>query len=875
MNVTADQLRVRVGQLCERWPGTRIVGIHLAEWQGGDRLNLNDATFRIAWCPSTLAVSEALAGEAASDRLIVLTPLSESDLPLDVLARFARRRLIHPERWEMVRAAFGVSALDPRMPMHGWMADALLAARPDGFTAPGSVLDSNTGWACVFDHFLGLADGSPDADSLLRWSLREESAQRFRRLESKLADAVVERFTATAGELGALLGAGIVAGHAEELLSVGLTCGVLFASGAEPNERWAQATARLEPFLGGASVSVELGRAWADAAHRVLLALPQTERENWLDRAERLLTRLRAEEFAVLSTVLPSGFDQRLEQFARTAGIALEKPKTLDDAEQAFRHVLEHEICDEQPARTRGFEMAIRLLRCVLQPSHLPSELPGFIKHHMQRGAFEDWARRYLLGGDAHAGVAEFYGRLYQAFRGQREEANRAFASILSDQSAGPGNSEVIPIEACLTQTLVPLAQHAPVLLLVMDGMDAGVFEELHDSLVSLGWRRQRGVAPDAVLAVLPTVTESSRMALISGAVSKGNATSEKQAFAAHADLLSVSRAKRPPLLFHKGDLTEGPAEVLAPKVRNALCDDQQRVVGIVLNAVDDHLAKSEQLQIAWNVGSVRLLASVLNEARTVGRALVLTSDHGHVLEADGVKLDGDTEGRWRSADPAPGDLETEIGGARVRAATGQDRIVLPWSETIRYGYRKNGYHGGATIQEAVVPVGVYLGPGETLDGWDPVSLLYPTWWRSAESEAPLRLPLPRIQRPKSRPESDRPQLDLLEEADRTRERTDSRWEELFASEVFVAQRQLAGRGAPNDNRVQAALNGLAEAHERMPISAFAAAVGVPLVRVRGVIAGLQRLLNVDGYSIIALDDVMERVELDADLLVAQFGLDA
>ena len=32
-------------------------------------------------------------------------------------------------------------------------------------------------------------------------------------------------------------------------------------------------------------------------------------------------------------------------------------------------------------------------------------------------------------------------------------------------------------------------------------------------------------------------------------------------------------------------------------------------------------------------------------------------------------------------------------------------------------------------LQEAVVPVGVFVGPGEVLDGWEPVSVSYPTWW--------------------------------------------------------------------------------------------------------------------------------------------------
>ena len=233
---------------------------------------------------------------------------------------------------------------------------------------------------------------------------------------------------------------------------------------------------------------------------------------------------------------------------------------------------------------------------------------------------------------------------------------------------------------------MVPLGRSRPVLVLVLDGMDAGVFEELCEDLKERGWQRQRGPAPAAVLAVLPTVTESSRMALMTGRVGRGNAAAEKAGFARHRDLRGASLAGRPPLLFHKGDLTGDAAEGLAAPVRNALRDGRQRIVGIVLNAVDDHLAKSEQLHLAWRVDSIRLLPTILTEAHAAGRVIVLTSDHGHVLEADGVKLSGDAEGRWRRAASPAKELEIEIEGSRVQAATGQKRIVVPWSETVRYG---------------------------------------------------------------------------------------------------------------------------------------------------------------------------------------------
>ena len=918
--MTPEHLTRQVERLCERWPDTRVVGVHAARWRGDDSIAVNGETFPVRWCPSALAVSERLAALGDDDRLIVLTPLVDKDLGLDVLARLARRRLHHPERWQMVRDAYGVASVDPRLPMQPWMADALLGARPHRRRSPASVLDAGTAWTHVLAHHLDLSDGAPDAGTIIRWSIEPGAAERFAALPAPLAEAVRLRLGESAGGLGVLLAGGIAAGHASELLPIGLVCDLLFgdedatpttpstprADAGSPNppegapvrsdarpgsprgRRSAgmdgslppngphpglvQAAARLEPLLGGASVAPARGREWAAAARRVFRGLPRERRGEWLRRAEGRLSHLKAEAFAERSSVLPSGLRGRLARFAAAATAAIDAPDALESAERAFRRVREHVACDDQRERVRHLEMALRLVRSLHPSCEAASAPAGLMAHHAAEGAFEDWARRHLLGGDEHPEVGALFGAIHRAVRVHREARNRAFAEGVREYLTGAGGPDVVPIEHCLARTVAPLGQSRPVLVLVLDGMDAGVFEEIGESLHERGWRRQRGPAPEAVLAVLPTVTESSRMALLSGSVKRGSAAAEKAAFARHPDLLGISRAARPPLLFHKAELTGGAAEGLAAPVREALRDERRRVVGAVLNAVDDHLAKSEQMQLAWRFDSIRLLPAILMEAHAAGRAVVLTSDHGHVLEAGGVKLPGDGEGRWRSAAAPATALEIEIGGARVRAATGLERIVLPWSETVRYGSKRNGYHGGVSLQEAVVPVGVYVGPGERLDGWEPAPVSYPPWWFAEEPDpAGFHLPVPGRKQAGTEAPRD-PQRDLFTEAARSRSADATRWDPLFASEVYAAQRQLAGRGAPDDDTVRAALDALFEARGRLPIASLATRLDVPAPRMRSVIAGLQRLLNVDGYPVLRFSGGTEHVELDGDLFARQFN---
>jgi hypothetical protein len=83
----------------------------------------------------------------------------------------------------------------------------------------------------------------------------------------------------------------------------------------------------------------------------------------------------------------------------------------------------------------------------------------------------------------------------------------------------------------------------------------------------------------------------------------------------------------------------------------------------------------------------------------------------------------------------------------------------------------------------------------------------------------------------------------------------------------------MAGRLAPSDETVQTILAALAERNDRVPRVILAQATGQPEFRLRGILAGLQRLLNVDGYQVVAVDEAAQNVVLDRQLLLKQFQL--
>src|SRR5690606_3087114 len=347
-----------------------------------------------------------------------------------------------------------------------------------------------------------------------------------------------------------------------------------------------------------------------------------------------------------------------------------------------------------------------------------------------------------------------------------------------------------------------PAAAAAPVLLLVLDGMGAADFLQLRDGLRGAGWQAWWPGAvsgPSVAIAAVPSITRISRASLLAGRITTGAAADEVRAFRENRALVAHSRAGKPPRLFHKGALTEGVNARLVEDVRTALSDPEQRVVGIILSAVDDALAKSDQVAPAWSVDRIRLLPPILSVAQRVGRVVILASDHGHVLESATTAIDGGEEERWRAAEGEVAETEIVIAGPRVQAATGSSEIVVPWSEQVRYVRKKAGYHGGVTPQEIIVPVVVLAPWDRELEGWQTLVEDPPRWWPAdASSGTPVAAaestpPAESKHSKRARREAQQPSLFGDPIPSVTPAKVD--WiARLIVSPVFAAQRELAGK---------------------------------------------------------------------------------
>jgi hypothetical protein len=933
--VTLPVLRALLDQARRQRYSSGVLGVRARpEWQGAPEFTDVGVPVRVVPCVSALAVREALLGRADGKWLVVLTDRPDDDLGAGVLSHLVWHRLRTPDPWDAVRLRFAATGVEPALTTaaedRNIATGLLMAAPPEGWPpAPGGVLTRDHALGAVAAAHLGLTDPVIDATSVLAWTADPEVSTRVADLRSlagdALAGAVLDWAAGHSGAAGPSLRHLLRAGEARDAVPLGLVTGLLAGEGnrtAETGQLAREALIRLEPRFGGAALAGSALRSWAGESAAVVAGMLQdpAERGNGqalLARADELLAASRAGALADGSDLLPSGLTRRLASLAgvlraAVAGVPPADPDlpwvpagALAGVEQAWIRVAIHRLTDGD-ARTPAFHAAVRLARWLAGSSAAgQASLRALAGRH---GDSDAWADSAV--GDAAPGVSDpdlgaGLAAVLAAVRARRAAHDTAFATALAahtsdDPAAVSGtHAGVQHLEDLLPGVILPLARSAPVLLLVLDGMSAGVGTEVIASVLARtgdGWaeaflpgQSHRATA----LAVLPTLTEVSRASLLCGELRTGGQEVERRGYETLTDAYGLRGAA----LFHKKPLDSSRLGfAVADDVAAAIADvTGQPLVTCVLNTIDDALDRSDPGGTEWGADAVKHLVPLLDRARHAGRIVVLTADHGHVVERrQGTQRSYPdiSSGRSRAATSPAGDGEVLVAGPRVLRHDG--RAILAVDEQLRYGPLKAGYHGGGAPAEAAVPVALLVA-GAIPEG---VSLHLappqePAWW--IDPVAPTATAVPPAAVPKRRPAADyrkRPQdtaPTLFDEPDAGPAPAEPAQEAqsqeaprslvpaaVLKSASYAAQKKIAGRVSVTDDQIRGLLDALVAApgHRLVPAQA-AAALTVSPVMLRGAILHVQRLLNVEGYPVLRIDADGGTVVLDAALLREQFGIRA
>ena len=928
------------------------------QWRGEARLSVDDVVATVAPCPTVLAVLDALsAPREQGSYLVVLTPCEAHELGDSVLALAIGQEVRAVNRWDLVADAFGASRLDPRLTKtdQRWLAEALLDAQPAGGWRhlAGPVLGRDTalrrlagarfGAPGVGSGDVGTGPGADetvlDAAALLVWTRDEAAVARFLALRPEERAGLTGWLSESVGPVARVVFA--MLGHADitDVVPFGLAAAELYppagngaasyaaaspgpgsylsrpgSAGSRPAGKHGvpgpesdgsatlQARVRAEEryFGGKAPDAAELAR-FAEAAQSLVTRWSDTGHADLADsvceRAERILAGLGVDELAGASDVLDAGFDARLAVLAEGLGRVLPAPLPVDlrPVDEAW-----HRLGDHRRAKAHGREMgaaeaAVRLVRWLAAAEEPPATLAGAAMSALRSWGWADRALAVVAGADPARvpRASAVYAALCGAAWERRAELDRAFAERLAAWTEPSGvTGDLLLVENLLARIARPVAERQPPLLVVLDAMSTAVASELAEEIadawpwVEVG---RRGDGREPAIAGVPSITSVSRTSLLSGALRTGGQPEEQAGFAA----FWRGRQAR---LFHKADLRGEPGQRLNSAVRDAIRDSAV-VVGVVLNTIDDALDHGREGDAPhWHLDGLAYLRDLLDEAWRSGRPVILTADHGHVLDR-GAPIRGESADSARYRTGTPGEGELTIKGPRVLAGGGE--IVAAWDERIHYTPRKAGYHGGAAPAEMVVPVLVFV-PSRSLvpKGWEVLDAPghAPPWWDSplAGSGVPAGAGIEAVggavsgaappggpdqatrRQPKagSRAAPAPAQADTLfdvgQAAGAPAAATQSLGEQVAASQMLAAQRQFARR-APGDEQVAALIDGLAMAGGKMPMAAAAELAGEPVFRMAGYLAQVARLLNIDGYRVIGETDGGRTVELNLELLRQQF----
>ena len=900
--VTANQIRSKVAWVLQKEFDALVVGLHAAgSWQDEGELEMNGRRFVVIRADTVLEVREALAdAETLARPTVVLTSLPEDELGHDVVARLARGKLFPVDVWEGVKSLFKAQQLDPSL-RDRCLAEALMTHRPPGGEyppVPAGVLDAATAWRAIFHHTFGMEDREPDLPGLLRWAAIGDGAARYLAATAELRDAARRRLAATLGPAAESILNFVEGGAARDALGLAVACEVVFADGT--NEPVLQAAAaRLERFHRNRPIPPPVGRLLARVGRDALDDLDRDEpdqTQGHLLRADALLREVQAAPFAHLGRLTPLAWEGRLRQFARALATATDP---TDAAALAVSEETVIRLADHANARQRAhalqFErtrMALRLARWLRTPEmHEGSfaRLAGFYRDEI---AWVDRARDALAGGDGLIELSDTYVRLEQVVAARRAAFNRAFGVALADWTrSGSDPGAVLRVEDVLAEAVARILDtKVPVLLVVLDGMSWPIAHELLADLRRLHWVEAAlpgsSEPPPPIIAAIPSVTEFSRTSLLAGMTIQGKQDDERRLFPAVPALLARSERNFPPLLFHKGQLTEGSRGAPSRPVVQALMNVRNRLVAVVINAVDDRLAGAQQVRDTWTVEAIRPLGALLQLARESGRAVILASDHGHVWHRDQAATPAPgADARWRPADVPANEAEVLLEGPRVFGSESTHRLIAPWAEDVRYRAARNGYHGGASPQEMVAPLILLADATSRQPALEPCEPRRLPWWEGPDLLRPASGRAPAAARPRTpagylfplEPAEAEVHVPALAAAspEPVAALVDPTWlRRLPASPAYLAQRQMVRKFAPEDEVVVKVLAALDRQGGAITPAALARLAGVPTLRIDGLIAKLQRLLNLDGYDVLRLDRDQDRVVLNLDLLKRQFDLD-
>lgn len=858
-------------------------------------------------------------GEPTTTGSVFLVDWAEDALPLDVSCRLAGGRIYHVARDARLAALFGARQVDQGLASTA-LARLVLSGGVTGLRkVTGLRLTTNDLWMRVLEARLGIPETALESGSAwLRWARGSDGGPAFvrateaddllRALRRELLAWLDERL----GSVGVLGFRAWELGLVDRALQALLLLVAVEQSG-DPylrglvNGLLASIVPNLANEVRGAHAS-----GTAPALLEAVISVEDEADRRLLEGAQGHAMNGGASALATTSDWLPAGHAAREAAVAASLTTFVDgpSPEALEAVLKAFEHLSAHRLdralrrSEHVEARKMAARLSAWLLARRIRPQLAEHGTPwqaavDLARRYSEEGGFLDWARQALRGirgaGDPFMTSVR---RLHEAVDAETRADDQRFAkAYVAWVDAGKPSNEVVPIEQVTKRIVAQFlkgGEHRRLLLVLMDGMSYSAAVQLLQRLRDQrrwrpiawrtpGWNGQLPIPP--VLAAAPTLTEVSRAALFAGAADPrfGDQGTDKDdaRWASNRDLRPLV-ADEPLKVFFRRDIHAG--HELVDEVKQAVAGDQ-RVVAVVVNAIDEQLKGSLQVAVDYSKTPILPLEALLSAADGAERAVLLVADHGHVagdairVASGRIPVGREGGARWRALAEGEQLQEGEVLLPRTswkpRGAAG---IAALWDTALANRAPHYGEHGGLSLAETVAPA-FLIGP-EWLDrvAGDDVELSCrvlpePDWWALKIARPPVSRPTPVEQPIKVPKQVGLPGMDFTTRAAAPLTPAPSEpplVARLRATKLFT--QQVSGLPKPDVERVLTWLGVLVEGGGALTTADFARLCGVRAHQVGGVVARLG-VLNADGFAIVEHDVAGRRVVLHKARLISQFGV--
>ncbi|WIM67645.1 BREX-2 system phosphatase PglZ [Corynebacterium breve] len=873
-----------------------LVLVHSSEDPGvGEQLGPESKTVHVRYAATPLAlryfVKDFAEKREQNYASIVVTPLRDDQVPLDVADALTRRNIIRVDGSSRLRQLFSATRqrrgiVEDTRDIQGIITFLTRESAPPVEAAGAGLLDHQHVNRQIIRSLIGGAYPTSIRD-ILSWSLTDGAsavwAYAAHTLSEAVREAAMSQLQRDLGDAATLVATLLTQQGPSRLVEFGLIAEMVVRAGqfgvAEQSDA---VNFRHLVGLTSTPATKDLER-WADAACDVAskLARHNVAAQRAVTEAERTATTEGAFDnprILIGSTMCPGAYRLLADYVASgldDARIGQGMDSVLSRYQQLTRHV--NATLDDRDRQAS--EAALRLLIHAKRGfGEQPRDVAGYLESYRDELSWFDSAVNHAWDGGNRPALTDVTRAIAEDGREQRATLNRQAAATLSTAVAtAPIPGGVLGVEDVLGAIVKPLVTASrPVLVVVLDGMNAAAANDIVSHITQQ--RLWQVAHPDSgalrtAVATLPTVTTFSRTSLLSGALVAGTQHDEKKNFTAwfSANVRSEVRAQRAEL-FHK-DAVDGAFDTVVEAVRDV---SERPLVGVVLNTIDDALDKDKPMSRIWTIDSIFRLTSLLHEAAEAGREVVLVSDHGHIVErhtADLTNVESSVKSaRWRDT---TGDTANEgevfVRGNRVLAPGGE--AILGVDEDVRYTSKKAGYHGGLALEELVVPIVLLTRSDALEDHTVSYDLEVPVWWAIPEPGSILSdsrtgtttSPAPTQNTASKSVPANQQALDFG-----TANGPITPWARSLIKDKYFRARTQSVSGVTPDKAGEM-LFAIADHVGRMPVATFRERFGMKNVIARGTLSKLQQVVNMDGVEVLYIDG--NDIVLNAKLLCEQFGI--